>query len=45
MSLWSTNHTWPGPFRFTCRIYSITVDVSGELVENKEVEMRIVMAR
>ena len=32
-------------FEFTGKIYSVTVDVSGELIENKEAEMRIVMAR
>ncbi|MHB8101895.1 MAG: hypothetical protein ACYDEF_06915 [Methanosarcina sp.] len=33
------------PFEFTGKIYSVTVDVSGELIEDKEAEMRMVMAR
>ncbi|KKH50726.1 arylsulfatase [Methanosarcina sp. 1.H.A.2.2] len=33
------------PFEFTGKIYSVTVDVSGKLIEDKEAEMRIVMAR
>ncbi len=34
------------PFlEFTGKIHSVTVDVSGQLIEDKEAEMRIVMAR
>jgi arylsulfatase len=33
------------PFRFTGRLYSATVDVSGDLIEDKEATMRTVMAR
>ncbi|NPV62997.1 MAG: arylsulfatase [Methanotrichaceae archaeon] len=33
------------PFRFTGKIHSVTVDVSGDLIEDKEAEMRMVMAR
>jgi arylsulfatase len=33
------------PFKFTGKIYNVTVDVSGELIEDKEVEMRMAMAR
>ena len=33
------------PFEFTGKIYSVTVDVSGELIEDKEAEVRMVMAR
>ncbi len=33
------------PFEFTGKIYSVTVDVSGELIEDKEAETRMVMAR
>ncbi|WP_239451289.1 hypothetical protein [Methanosarcina horonobensis] len=33
------------PFEFTGKIYSVTVDVSGKLIEDKEAETRMVMAR
>ncbi|KKG13927.1 arylsulfatase [Methanosarcina sp. 2.H.T.1A.6] len=33
------------PFEFTGKIYSVTVDVSGKLIEDKEAEIRMVMAR
>jgi arylsulfatase len=33
------------PFEFAGKIYSVTVDVSGELIEDKEAEARMVMAR
>ena len=33
------------PFEFTGKIYSVTVDVSGELIEDKEAKTRMVMAR
>jgi len=33
------------PFEFTGKIYSVTVDVSGELVEDKEAQARMIMAR
>ena len=33
------------PFRFTGTLYSVTVDVSGDLVKDHEAEMRVVMAR
>jgi hypothetical protein len=33
------------PFAFTGTIYSAIVDVSGELLEDKETAMRVVMAR
>jgi arylsulfatase A-like enzyme len=33
------------PFKFTGKIYSVTVDVSGELIKDKEAEMRAIMAR
>jgi len=33
------------PFEFTGKIYSVTVDVSGELIEDREAETRMVMAR
>jgi arylsulfatase len=34
-----------GPFNFTGRIYTVTVDVSGKLVVDTEAEMRVAMAR
>ena len=33
------------PFEFTGKIYGVTVDVSGQLIEDKEAEVRMVMAR
>lgn len=33
------------PFKFTGKIYNVTVDVSGELIEDKEAEVRMIMAR
>ena len=33
------------PFRFTGTIYSVTVDVSGELINDSEAELRMHMAR
>ena len=33
------------PFEFTGTLYSVTVDVSGELIEDKEAAMRHVLAR
>ncbi len=33
------------PFEFTGKIYSVNVDVSGNLIEDKEAETRMVMAR
>ncbi|WP_243684459.1 hypothetical protein [Methanosarcina barkeri] len=33
------------PFEFTGKIYSVNVDVSGKLIEDKEAETRMVMAR
>lgn len=33
------------PFEFTGKIHSVTVDVSGELIQDDEAEMRAIMAR
>jgi arylsulfatase A-like enzyme len=33
------------PFKFTGKIYSVTFDVSGDLIADSESEMRIIMAR
>jgi hypothetical protein len=33
------------PFKFTGRLYGVTVDVSGELIKDSEAEMRMAMAR
>ncbi|MGO9945821.1 MAG: arylsulfatase [Steroidobacteraceae bacterium] len=33
------------PFKFTGTLYSVTVDVSGDLIRNHEAEMRVHMAR
>jgi hypothetical protein len=36
---------YPSPFKFTGKIYSVTVDVSGDLIKDTEAELRMVMAR
>jgi len=33
------------PFKFTGKIYSVIVDVSGDLIQDREAEMRTIMAR
>ena len=33
------------PFGFTGKLYSVTVDVSGELIKDNAAEMRVAMAR
>jgi arylsulfatase len=33
------------PFRFTGKLYKVTVDVSGELIVDDELAMRKIMAR
>ncbi len=33
------------PFSFTGKIYGVVVDVTGDLIEDKESAMRVVMAR
>jgi arylsulfatase len=39
------NSKYRAPYAFTGKIYSITVDVSGELIRDTEAEMRAIMAR
>ena len=36
---------YSSPFRFTGTLHSVTVDVSGELIEDSESNMRMAMAR
>jgi hypothetical protein len=36
---------YSSPFRFTGTLHSVTVDVSGELIDDSESEMRMAMAR
>ncbi len=36
---------YPSPFRFTGTLYSVTIDVSGELIHDPEAELRAHMAR
>ena len=36
---------YPSPFKFTGKIYSMTVDVSGDLIKDDEARLRLVMAR
>ncbi len=36
---------YPSPFKFTGKIYNVTVDVSGDLIKDAEAELRLVMAR
>jgi len=33
------------PFRFTGTLYNVTVDLSGEMIKDKEAEMRVALAR
>jgi len=40
-----TTPNYKPPFKFTGRIYSAVVDVSGELIKDKESEAKIAMAR
>ena len=36
---------YSSPFKFTGKIYGVTVDVSGDLIKDHEAELRLVMAR
>ena len=36
---------YSSPFKFTGKIYGVTVDVSGDLIKDSEAELRLVMAR
>jgi arylsulfatase A-like enzyme len=36
---------YTGPFRFTAKLHTVTVDVSGDLITDPEAEMRLHMAR
>jgi arylsulfatase A-like enzyme len=36
---------YPSPFRFTGILHSVTVDVSGDLIDDSESQMRMAMAR
>jgi hypothetical protein len=36
---------YKAPFRFTGKLHSVTVDLSGELIEDSAAEMRVAMAR
>ena len=36
---------YASPFPFTGKIYSVTVDVSGDLIKDDEAELSVVMAR
>ena len=36
---------YSSPFKFTGKIYGVTVDVSGDLIRDSEAELRMVMAR
>jgi hypothetical protein len=40
---WRAVCPWPGPFTGT--IHSVTVDVSGKLIDDPEAELRVHMAR
>ena len=33
------------PFKFTGKLHSVTVDVSGELIKDAEAEVRMLLAR
>jgi arylsulfatase len=36
---------YDSPFEFTGTIHSVTFDVSGDVIEDSEAEMRMIMAR
>jgi len=36
---------YESPFAYTGTLYSVTIDVSGELIVDEEAEMRAIMAR
>jgi hypothetical protein len=36
---------YKAPFRFTGKLHTVTVDLSGELIKDSEAEMRVAMAR
>jgi arylsulfatase len=36
---------YAAPFRFTGTLHKVTVDLSGELIQDKESELRVAMAR
>jgi hypothetical protein len=41
----AVTHDYRVPFRFTGRIHSVTVDLSGDLIKDKDAEMRMLLAR
>jgi arylsulfatase len=41
----SVTPEYASPFKFTGKIYGVTVDVSGDLIRDSEAELRLVMAR
>ncbi|MGB3715170.1 MAG: sulfatase-like hydrolase/transferase [Candidatus Promineifilaceae bacterium] len=41
----AVSHEYKAPFAFTGTIYGVTVDVSGELIEDDEAKVRILMAQ
>jgi arylsulfatase len=36
---------YQAPFAYTGKLYTVTIDVSGELIKDDEAEMRMIMAR
>lgn len=36
---------YDSPFEFTGTVYSVTFDVSGDMIKDEEAEMRAIMAR
>ena len=38
-------HDYRPPFKFTGKIHNVTVDASGQMIKDKDAEIRIVMAR
>jgi hypothetical protein len=41
----AVTHNYHAPYRFTGTIHRVTVDLSGELIQDEEAEMRVLMAR
>ena len=40
-----TMEHYEGPFPFTGKIHTVTIDVSGDLIVDTEAQMRAIMAR
>jgi hypothetical protein len=41
----TVSHEYRAPFKFTGTIHEVTVDLSGELIEDDEAKVRVLMAQ